>query len=970
MAIHGNIDYTLDRVGPCLKYNILYMNINSLLNKLNDLEVVIEEHKGNGNLIHFIALTEVRLDDQSSEYYNIDDYTAFYCNKQRNSGGVALFCHNTMSCAPLFQMNVCGVDVLGISVFNLNIKIAVIYKQPTVLFSQMLPILECLLEKYHRCVMVGDMNIDLLRNNADTIRFSNTIEANGYCILNKIDINAATRSATRDGSTTNTIIDHVLTDLSSFNFHLSVLPTPLSDHNQLILSFDTHSSSITPSPPIFFVTNKADFNKFRSLILNNPYLNDSFAHNANIDNCLEFMKSQFQSCITKKHRAIHNEKKPWITPYLLSLISQRDRYHLLLKKHPNNNYIRDNFKQFKSAAEYNRKNSRNRYFSNLIQKNIGNAKKLWEVFNHIIYNRKNALTKTISIKDQNGHALTNDLAIANELNNYFTNVGPSLAMNLQSLQNRPISPTLNRSISNSMVIRAFDRKDIVSCVNDLKSTSAINIEIPSAIIKRNIDILTPILLQLINSSFDNGYFPDALKIARLVPIFKADDPTIPSNYRPISILPSISKIFERLLYKVTQAFIFKFNVINKLQFGFQKGSGSLSATSYLITYLQSALDDPKRKIAASIFIDLQKAFDSIPHKILIDKLYKYGIRGSPLNIFKSYLANRKQFTNINNTNSTMRNITYGTPQGSNLGPLLFLLYINDIFELPLKGNLILFADDAVLSYSGHNIMDIYSNMQYDLNLLVDWLYDNVLTINISKTKYMIFHSESKHIDMNGLKIQINDTEIERVTTIKYLGLHLQCNLKWNTHASVLTKKIAPLAGVLYKLSRCTPEHLLRSIYFAHIHSKLSYLSPVWGSAAPQYIIDELQIIQNKAIRNIFYHDYHVSHLHTNEILKKYKILNVRQLVEYDTTIFFYKIKNNLIKTDFNITRNSDIHNYPTRNRSNIRVTRYNTNYGMFNVYYSGARLYNLLNEQLRDTPTLSAFKRLLRAHIVNTDNQL
>lgn len=271
---------------------------------------------------------------------------------------------------------------------------------------------------------------------------------------------------------------------------------------------------------------------------------------------------------------------------------------------------------------------------------------------------------------------------------------------------------------NSIFLRAFDSDDIKSLVNALKTTAS-NDEISSAFIKHNIDILSPILADLINTSFSNGYFPDPLKIARLVPIYKSGNPLLPSNYRPISILPTISKIFERLLYNVTESFINKNNIIQKLQFGFQKGSGSLSVTSHVVTKPQNALDNPKLKIASGIFIDLQKAFDSIPHKILLEKLHKYGMRGTTYNIFESYLLNRKQFTCLNKTNSETRIIIYGTPQGSNLGPLLFLLYINDIFELPFKGSLILFADDAVLHYSGLNINDMYANMQHDLNILFE-----------------------------------------------------------------------------------------------------------------------------------------------------------------------------------------------------------------------------------------------------------
>lgn len=518
----------------------------------------------------------------------------------------------------------------------------------------------------------------------------------------------------------------------------------------------------------------------------------NLSNNDSINNCLEFIKTQYNSCITSKNATQRINNKPWITPHLLDLIKQRDRYHALLKKYPFNDYVRTKLKYYKSLAEYNRKKSRNTYFINLIQKNINNAKKLWAAFNYIIYNKKKDAPKITSIKNAHDSSLTSETEIVNVLNEYFTSVGSNLASSLQILQNRPRIPTLNRHNSNSLFLREFEYNDILSTVNNLKSNSDKKDEISATIVKRNIDILAPILLKLINASFRNGYFPDHLKVARLVPIYKTGDPTLPSNYRPISILPTISKVFERLLYNITESFLNKFKVIHKFQFGFQKGSGTLSATSYLVTKLQNALDDPKRKIASGIFIDLQKAFDSIPHTILLEKLFKYGIRGVTLNIFESYLKNRKQFTALNNAKSDALNVTYGTPQGSNLGPLLFLLYINDIFDLPLKGSIILFADDAVIYYSGYNINEMYANMQHDLNILFDWLYDNVLSINIKKTKYMVFHSDSKKVVLDNLGLHINNVEIDRVENIKYLGLNLQSNLKWNTHVHAISKKLPPL----------------------------------------------------------------------------------------------------------------------------------------------------------------------------------
>jgi hypothetical protein len=966
MASYDNISYSFDRIGQHLKFNIIYLNINSLKNKLHEIELIIEKYKRRGIVLHFIALTEVRLDDDYSYYYNLSNYKSFFCNKVKNSGGVALYVRDSLSCSPVFHASIANVDMLCVSIASLNIKICVIYKQPTVSFASFLPIIDCFLEKYRNCILVGDINIDLLKPNADSSRFVNNILSNGYYLLNKINACMATRIGMRNGIVTKTIIDHIITDVTHFKFHLNIQPISISDHNCLLLSFDTNANCLYDNNHLSYTTHKTDFNRFRNLILNNPYVCDNLPNSDNIDNCINFLKTQYIACTSLKVVRRPNENKPWITAHLLNLIAERDRFYSLHKKFPNNIFASEQHKHYKSSAEICRKSLRTRYFANLITKNMYNAKKLWSTFNFILFNKKKEATNIASIKNIHNENLHDDCRIANELNNYFSNVGSVLANRIREEHNYTnLEPTLLRYTQNSMFITNLSYSNVEQAIISLKPNASNNDEITANIIKKNMDILVPILTNVINSSFSIGNFPDTLKIARLIPLFKSGDPTLSSNYRPISILPAISKITEKVLFNITANFVYKFKIINKHQFGFQKRSGSLSATSHLITNLQKSLDNPKYKLASGIFIDLQKAFDSIPHEILLDKLCKYGIRGLPLEIFKSYLSNRRQYVSLRNINSDTENITYGTPQGSNLGPLIFLLYINDIFDLPLKGTIILFADDAVIYYSHFNVNEIYNDMQHDLNLIYSWLYNNLLSINISKTKYMIFHSDKKTI-VDNHSLHIHNQEIERVNSIKYLGLHIQSNLKWNTHIETISKKIAPLSGILYRLNRCAAPHLLRSIYFAHIHSKLSYLSPVWGSSSTQYLIEELQILQNKAIRNIFYHDYYIQKLHTNEILTKYKIFNVSQLIQYDTTVFFYKIYNNLVKHNFTITRGTDVHSYPTRNRTDIYITRSNTNYGMFNVYYSGARQFNGLNEHIRNAPSLNIFKQRLKNHIMSS----
>lgn len=235
-------------------------------------------------------------------------------------------------------------------------------------------------------------------------------------------------------------------------------------------------------------------------------------------------------------------------------------------------------------------------------------------------------------------------------------------------------------------------------------------------------------------------------------------------------------MFEKILYHTTESFVNSNNIINQNQFGFQKGSGTLSATAQLITRLE-ALHNPKIRLGAGIFIDLKKAFVTIPHKDILDKLHRYGIRGKAHDIIKSYLNNRHHFVTVNGARSDTRASDYGVPQGSNLGPVIFLLYINDLFDIDFKGFLQLFADDAVLSYANNSILNLVSDMQYDLNLLCKWLYNNLLTLNADKTKYIIFHSPRKKIEKSSITLHTNNTIIEQVEQIKYLGLNIHFSLK-------------------------------------------------------------------------------------------------------------------------------------------------------------------------------------------------
>lgn len=269
--------------------------------------------------------------------------------------------------------------------------------------------------------------------------------------------------------------------------------------------------------------------------------------------------------------------------------------------------------------------------------------------------------------------------------------------------------------------------------------------------------LAPILSNLINIKLSNGSFPDDLKCSRIVPIFKDNDPCDPNNYRPISILPSLSKVFESIICDRLNSFLLKHKVIHPNQFGFQKNSGTLSAASTLINIIRNEIDTKINNITCKVDIDLRKAFETVPHENLLNKLEQYGIRGPANNLLRDYLNSRKQLVDNSDTYSEVlvNNNPFALPHGSNLGPLLFIIYINGIFDLKLNGTLILYADDAVLIYTSDNLDTIQIKIQEDINKISHWLKVNKLTININKTKFMLLKPGYLIDDTNNFTLYID-----------------------------------------------------------------------------------------------------------------------------------------------------------------------------------------------------------------------
>lgn len=687
-------------------------------------------------------------------------------------------------------------------------------------------------------------------------------------------------------------------------------------------------------------------------------------------NTLESLKKLATKNVKQTTR--YKKIKPWITLELIKGIRKRDKLSKLLKHQPFNGNLRNYYNSFRNQLAKSIKKVKVEYYKKQISQSNGNPKEFWNIIKEF---------SGVNSKPKNSFPIKNFLCrsdmtdgavrgVANSFNNYFSQVGHKLASELPP----PVGPAVvddnAHRVEHVMRLEPVTEDQVRRCVQEMRGGSAPGIDNFSTLtLKRNLNFIILPLTHIINLSIKFGVFPLNFKTAKVVPLYKSNDKSSFNSYRPISLLCVLSKVLEKCVKLQLQQFLENNHILAPCQFGFRKGKNSSDALFLLNKFLMESINKNRKSII--LFIDLAKAFDSLDKSILFHKLECVGVRNTALKWFKSYLSDRKQIVSICGQTSDTLNVDYGVVQGSTLGPILFLIYINNIDKLNISGRIFLFADDTAVVFEGNTWEEVYRNATHDLQIIKSWFDQNVLTMNVNKTQYLPIALRTVAEPPADLKLVLhtcgnsdsnncNCHSIERVDQYKYLGVILDSKLRYENHINYLKNKLRKVIFPFILLSQILNEKEIKMVYCAFVQSVIQYGIIAYGGTH-RTILEPLSVVQKSIIKAGF----QKSKQYPSEMLfRETSIFTVRQL--YIKTLLIYTFLNN----DLIITPIA--HNYPTRNALNIgsQAPRAIKSTNFTNSYFIANILYQNIPQEIRDCEgSKIVFKRLVNSWLLETGSE-
>ena len=656
------------------------------------------------------------------------------------------------------------------------------------------------------------------------------------------------------------------------------------------------------------------------------------------------------------------KRNPWMTSGLVKSSLKLDKLYRKKLKYPKTHNSHKTYLTYRNIFNKLKRTAKKMYYEQLLKKYEKDMKRTWAVLNSLIgkHNDKSNSVQHFKINDT---LEKQPKRIANHFCQYFNNVGPTIEQSIPPANYTPDHYLKNKVDANIFFAPTdpFEVSNLISGLNNKPSSGHDGIAL-STLKTLNNELKEPIAM-LVNKSLYEGHMPDTLKRAKVLPIYKSKDKQLVENYRPISILPSISKVFEKVVFKRVYNFLDHHSVFHNSQYGFRPNHSTIDAITEFTQNIFQSLENNNYSIG--VFLDMSKAFDTLNLDILFEKLNWYGIRGKALDWFKSYLCNRKQYVSFAGCCSSDHPISHGVPQGSILGPLLFLIYINDLPNALTYTKPILFADDSNLFASSPDINILTRNINIDLQSLSEWCKTNRLSLNTDKTFYIVFHKKSQKVP-NNITLQIYGKNITAKQTTKFLGMTIDSLLNWHNHIGTIVNRLRSSNYILNRLKHLLPITSLKSLYYSLVHPHITYGIIHWGNA-PKTMLNKVIIQQKKSLRIINGRNYNTP---TNPLFHKMKILKIQEIYELQLATFMYKYSTYNLPTQLQqlFILNRQLHNYNTRNRNNPIVPMHKTDMGKRSIAHMGPLIWNAVPNNIKLSNTCKSFKSKLKNNLLERYN--
>ena len=907
------------------------------------------------NLPSILCLTETRFSHNNIE--NIPGYESFHTvrNSETPAGGISLFVSNEICSKKIetlsFSNNTIEICTVDINFNDVSITIIGVYRphSDTVLnfnscFSEILNN-NILRNKF--CIILGDFNICLLKDCESNLNFMNILYTNHFTPL----ISKATRFSPVAGEVPS-LLDHIWINKLKSNV-AGVLDIDITDHLPTFVRIYFNNVNSNEKIRIQFrVINDANKIKFKQLLYQFDW--DSVKSNdADLftDNLIETLNNLYCSAFPQKTKLVSNNNymTPWITSSLKKLIEAKSNYFKLYKLSlvtlAENNIFRN---KVNNAV----RRHKIKYHAELFLRYKNDLKRTWKIINQVI--SRNRQTKNIRKIIFNNITYTNDEEIASIFNDFFCSIGENYDSDIPASSLNPCH-FINTNHSSSLFLDPVSPFEVEYHIKNLKNSKQNLDYISIPILKENADYLSIIFADLINICFQTGTFPKRLKMAVVLPLFKKGDREILSNWRPISQLPPLSKLIEKCLKSRILSYFFSKKLFNEVQFGFQSGISTQDAIIYLTEKIYANLHSQISTLA--VYIDFSKCFDTINRAILIRKLELYGVRGIALDLFKSYLSDRYQAVRVNGVISDFRVINTGVPQGSVLGPILYLIYVNELPSISHLFSMCLYADDTTLIFENKEKNELVSMCNEGIDIFYSWCCSNRLSINASKTNTMLFSNKIHPCDV--LEIFMNNDRIEYASSVRFLGVIIDDKLKFNLHADDVAAKLSKNAGVMYKLREYVPHNTLLCVYRSFVESYLNYCILIFGNAYPTHI-HSLKVAQKKCVRIIAHES---PYAHSNPIFNTFKLLKFAEMYTYNLGIYMYKNIENFSANLFQSPYFSRSGTYYISTRQRLTLTSNQS------IKVQALSNWNNIPDTLKNSPSVISFKKNYKKYLLSSYNE-